>query len=69
MQQLQEMMHPNQNKRPESFFDCPDDDEGVKPQLWARFETINHEEVDGVYSVSSENVYGALQQYYRHDHQ
>ena len=33
MQQLQEMIHPNQNKKLESFFDCPDDKEGVKPQL------------------------------------
>ena len=68
MQQLQEMIHPNQNDRSESFLNYPGDDEGVKPQLWAKFQTINLNEVDDVYGVSAEDIYRALQLYYRRDH-
>ena len=56
MQQLQEMIHPNQNDRPESFLNYPGDNEGVKPQLWAKFQTINLNEVDDVVVILPQDI-------------
>ena len=69
MQQLQERIRPNQNDRPDSFFNYPGDDDGVKPQLWAKFETTNLEEADDLFGALAEDVFKALQLFYRRNHQ